>query len=620
MQRLDLDKAWCIEAAVSIAENILMRGRCHAGELYWDPGFSTKGGQERTALECSYGFGTPGILLFLARLNSVVPDERYTRSVRAASDRVIRLLKTQAPHRGMYIGAPGALSAILETQNMIGEDLVDRFSIEKILARISTGDDSESCAVSNGHAGTILALERVAQYTHSFQIDRVIQESIRNLLSAVRLEREGLVCGRNFDAVRMPVGFYSGSAGIRYALAPYESSGVAWVREGLEKYENAAYERAGGRWKDFVNEDFFGNASNAVKINRALLRGDVEFFGQHAYALGWGAGSAGIMATHSGEVAKEVTSEMLRCLRSWRPMDAPMDVFGGVTGICSCALHCASRAQNPDLLSIFQEGLRLARKQFAETCRFRTCDWHYSAPLGLLHGESGIGMFLLDLYTHPQESFLFPARPSELPKANATAAEIQAKVRHRHFPLTEQLGQTFGQDPGHSAMDFAPDHMSDQDPFKAEVFRYEYSRLRTDLDGPPRIMRSCRQAYIEDFKTNLLGDASDHDMRRWKVRLAPGCNLGMLNFGWSADPHQTPNRNEHTLILLYPDVDGIEEIVLSAQEYQLLGAMKQAIRISTLVRRACKQWPFNELLAADAESQILAFLRKALSAGYIEFV
>lgn len=632
MRTIEVDQKWCLDAAGSIVDNLLNRASDQGGVLRWDVGFATKPSEERRALEASLGYGTPGILLFLAEYYAATGDSRIINCMEAARPGVLQLLKVNSGSAGFYMGGPGTAWALAEIRRITGIEMAPRSVFDDVIQGIMTAEPRTCAALSNGLAGSLIGLDLLQETRPEMDTSSARDRLVEQLIGTFRPQEAGLVCGRQFDAIQMPVAFYNGTSGIRHALSRYAPEGLAWLCRGLSLYEDACFDVGRGNWKEFINEAFFTGIENSIRLNRAVVERDVATFERAADSLSWGTGAAGLalgaMSNHDSSVEKALA--VLGAKLDWqRPDEQTLTLFDGLGGIGLCMIHIGSETRQPQADSVLEKILHVARTQFGTHGRLRTREWKQMAHLSLLAGEAGIGHFLLKLaFNGSAPSLLYPR-----PKAGALTVEnfcidrVKARVFGQQFPLTLRIASTgtieLPKEPSlPSFIDAAEQLALRSAPFVHEVCLYESSRLRCESNVRSNIFLVWREIHNrETYETVCRLDSRDSTiLRKWKIRRVPEAQLGMLPFHLSTQEGVVPDQSKHSLLLLHAKSSGLEEHLLTPESYQLLSLLEKSMSVGRLLKKAGRDWPLSQQAPEQRKKTVLDAVRHGLSCGYIEFI
>lgn len=628
MQPEAKDTEWCIEAATRIVDNLVNQARRHGDELYWDAGFADRSAGERRTLEASIGFGTPGILLFLAEYYAIQRDERIPVCIQACLPRVLRLIE-RAPVDGFYTGAAGAVYALMRVGDLMGTPLMVAPSIVASIVSRVISSKSTGGSLANGHAGTLLGLELLHPRYPQIDIVALRKRLLESIAADMFAFGEGLVCGRQYDAIRMPVGFYAGSSGIRYVLDQYGAPGLEWLSDGLASYEASAYLHGDGCWKDFVNEEFFSDPRNAAMINAAFEKDDLALFSKAGATCGWGAGTVGILLAGSrsrtcpnDDSSARAVEAVDMHVRQQVGKVSPFTLFAGLGGIGWCASQLNTLRPANVLSEISRMTLAAAKAQFLSHRRLFAGSWEKNAPLGLLNGEAGFGLYLVAAAAGaPSPSPLFPALPRNIPivDPDMSVDAMRERLMRRHFGLTGKLRSLRLPDkPTRFAIEGAAAiSCAGEDALATDVCEYETARLRAESEGPPGIMLACRESYNDEFRTQRLDRSTHRETMQWKLKLVPFAKLGLLPFGLPINQNESVAAGQDTLLLRFFATDGVREVILTPAMYQVLSQMRTAIRVERLIQRSCGHWPFDTEMPQSVERQVLDIVRAGILSGYV---
>jgi lantibiotic modifying enzyme len=625
------------EAALRIADNLLERAKVNVGELYWDPGSLAKSPIERRIQELSLGFGTPGILLFLAECYQRTQDERLLGYIDAAAPRMRKLFGKGAARPGFFVGTLGALYAFQEVRRLTGISVLgDQHGIVLNAALLSLREleAPESPGVSSGTAGSLLGLELCSSLAEPDLVRGVREAFLSRLVSQARAAEAGLSFGRYYDAIKSPVGFYSGQAGIRYVLTQYAATNeaVRWLVAQMDRYENSAYSEECGNWKDFIHESYFNGTEHAHALNRAVATRRVEAFERWGDTVGWGAGAAGILVGHTTRVPGLENDDETAQRRAIQRIDRAVsrideaedqftlyDGWGGVALSLASSTHAAAR---PSLERIVEA----ARAQYERRGRFKTCAWNEASRLGLLVGEAGVGYFLLRAADPQGQSTLLAPRPERAapPCGSLGAEKLQRAVVLSSYPLT---AESIGPELVHPLENVSFVSLTQlvkkrveqkQDATAAAVLEYEETRNSLERSVPSCLYLASREGYLEQIYTATFQTASDDALLGSRVRRVPETRLGVVPFVLPAPGEQSVRSDGSTALLLHLCSDGVREIPLSPEAYAVLLQLERGVLVRDLVARVSAEWPLNQYSEAKARTIILDVMRSGLAAGYLE--
>jgi hypothetical protein len=497
-----------------------------------------------------------------------------------------------------------------------------------------------AAGVSNGVAGSLLGLDLLAPELDEDFVRRGRATLLRCILARLHVAEAGLACVCPFDAIQPPLGFFGGGAGVRHVLNHHAGGGGwGWIRAEMLRYEEAAFSPVTGNWKDFLNEAFFNSAKNASALNRAAVRGDSTLFERHGDAIGWGAGTAGIMLGHLGgpetdPVADASRGQALR--RGWTkirsvlgrrdPADDRFTLYDGWGGVALSLMHCLADRPDAEMEEGVHTIVRRALAQHRRHGRFRTRAWNEASALSLLEGEAGIGYFLLKAVDGAAGgSVLYPVPPPESRGENGfTPAHARRAILRNALPLTERLL---------ADVDVALPSVASSVGFVAaaadgvgalrtdlarDVFDFEKTRLTLRAATRSNLYLASREAHREEVRTTLFAQADDAAILRGRFRLVPEARLGLLPFALPAADGELPQAGRSTAILLHARSDGLREIVLTPTACGVLVCLSRVKSAHALLKRGRREWPLSEYDDDEARRQVIATIRSGLADGYLE--
>ena len=330
--------------------------------------------------------GLPGVILFLAYLDEIAGQGRYSGLVKSGLNALDRQIGGYSDWgtTGGFAGWGGVLyalthiGAILKDASLLpaAESLVDR--IERSIA------SDDELDIIGGSAGCALALRSLHHVRPSGRLIEIARACGERLLETVRQTDHGAgwLCAGSGAAEVPLTGFAHGNAGIAYALLTIaELTGDPRFREtacAAIQYERALFSPARGNWPDLRNHSHGG------------------------FVTAWCHGAPGIGLSRLNAL-RYLDDPLLREEIGTALSTTLRDGFGGSHTLCHGDLG------NVDILLHAGETLneprwsQHARQEAAKVVAIaKVSSWNCGHPLavetpGLMTGLAGIGYALLRL-------------------------------------------------------------------------------------------------------------------------------------------------------------------------------------------------------------------------------
>jgi hypothetical protein len=365
--------------------------------------------------------GTAGISLFLIELYKYTENKKIIETAIGASlYSYQKAMEMPCNSYGFHSGRIGIAFALLKT----GEISKDQKFIDYSIDILKPLYDSEildiGIDVIGGAGGSIPPLLIMYQILQEEWIIELAFKLGDNLLAQSRKEINGLSWGSSPVQIRNLCGYAHGAAGIAHALFELfaitkEKKYLSAAEKAIE-YENYFYNHKNLNWPDFrymeLGEYYFNDAISELKT--CLEQKKISGYRTH-YMNAWchGAPGIGLSRFRAYEITgndlykKDATNAIEGTLRSFEESGNNYSLCHGLSGNCEILVNGASILNQPNLIKKAEDILINGIDLYENSNLSWPCGTiNAVSDPSLLLGESGIGYFLLRLYSNNTPSLL----------------------------------------------------------------------------------------------------------------------------------------------------------------------------------------------------------------------